>query len=276
MRLGFGLGLQYSKLSGGGSGFEGILNQFPGASLGLSLELLDKDYSGFCIKVRRSSNNDELDIGFKDGVLDTATLLTFVGSGNAFVTIIYDQVGSNNMTQTTANLQGQIVSNGEVILIGGKPCIIRSAHNNGGYISTFAPNDGVAVKSMFYVGRNINVGRRTGMLGSNTGGQDYVLLVEGGSTATIFDSNVVITENKLNGVSTTFTNRDDAATKLEEQFLLYREIEFSFDDNVLGLGFRKINPSTFGMFTFQELVIFENTDDAVAKENNINERYNIY
>ena len=276
-----GWGSIYDKSNAGqtllsGSGFEGILNQFPGASLGLSLELLDKDYSGFCIKVRRSSDNNELDIGFSNDVLDTASLLDFVGSGNGFVTIIYDQVGSNNMTQTTSSLQGQIVSNGSVILKGGKPCIIRSTDLNGGYLSTYAPNNGANVKGVFYVGAKFGVGGRTTMFGSNTGDSDYSLSAEGGSTSTNLDSNVIITENKLNGVSTTFTNRDDAATKLSEQFLLYREIDFNFDNNVLGLGYRKTRPSNFGMFTFQELVIFENTDDAVAKENNINARYNIY
>ena len=180
------------------------------------------------------------------------------------------------MTQTTANRQGQIVSSGSVILKGGKPCIIRSSEKTGGYISSYAPNNGANVKGVFYVGDNRNFPTRSGMFGSNTSGFDHVLLAEGGSTSTSFDSNVEISVNQLNGVSTTFTNRGDAATKLSEQFLLYREIDFNFDDNVLGLGYRKIKPSNFGMFTFQELVIFENTDDAVAKENNINSKYNLY
>jgi len=256
----------------GGGGFEGILNQFPGASLGLSLELLDKDYSGFCIKVRRSSNNDELDIGFVNNELDTASLLDFVGSGDGFVTIIYDQVGSNNMVQNTANLQGQIVSNGSVILKGGKPCILRSANDNGGYLSTYAPNDGVAVKGMFYVGDN--EGKTSCIFGSNSGGSDYGLFADKGSTSNNVDRSPTITLTKLNGLTTTIANRDEAFTATNNQFLLYREIEFNFENNVLGLGYRKTDPSGFGMVTFQELVIFENTDDAVAKENNINTRYN--
>ena len=124
MRLGFGLGLQYSKLSGGGSGFEGILNQFPGASLGLSLELLDKDYSGFCIKVRRSSDNAELDIGFSNDVLNVADLTTFAGSDSVFVTIWYDQSGSgNNATQTQGSRQPMIVDAGTLVTIAGQPAI---------------------------------------------------------------------------------------------------------------------------------------------------------
>jgi hypothetical protein len=201
-----------------------------------------------------------------------------VGSGNGFVSIIYDQVGSNNMTQTTANLQGQIVSNGEVILKGGKPCIIRSANDNGGYLSTYSPNDGATVKGMFYVGDNR--GKTSIIFGSNVGtgedSRDYGFFAYPFSISTFVDNIPTITLTKLNGSTTTISNRDQAFTATNNQFLLYREIEFNFDDNLLGLGFNQSIPSNFGMMTFQELVIFENTDDAVAKENNINSRYNIY
>jgi len=254
--------------------FTPFLNQFSGASLGLSLDLLDTNYTGFCIRVRRSSDNTELDIGFVNGVLDTVSLLDFVGSGNGFASIIYDQVGSNNMVQNTASLQGQIVSNGSVILKGGKPCILRSANDNGGYLSTYAPNDGVTVKGMFYVGDN--EGKTSLILGSNTSGSDFNFVAIIGSASDIVDRNTTITLTKLNGTTTIIATRGEAFTSTNNQFLLYREIEFNFDNNVLGLGYRKFNPVSLGMFTFQELVIFENTDDAVAKENNINSRYNIY
>ena len=124
-----GWGSIYDKSNAGetllsGSGFEGILNQFPGASLGLSLELLDKDYSGFCIKVRRSSDNAELDIGFVNNVLDASSLTTFAGSDSVFVTIWYDQTGSgNNATQTQGSRQPMIVDAGTLIRIEGQAAI---------------------------------------------------------------------------------------------------------------------------------------------------------
>ena len=270
MSLGFGLGLEYSKLSSGG--FEGLLNKFPGASLGLSLRLLDKNYTGSAIKVRRSSDNNELDIGFVDGVLDTASLLTFAGSGNGFVTIIYDQVGSNNMTQDRAVTQGQIVSNGVVNLKGGKPCILRSANDNGGYLSTYSPNDGATVKGFLYVGDN--EGKQSAMYGSNNSEADQGLMCSESSSSA--DKNQTISLTKINGLITSLDTRQEVFDQTNLHFLLYREIDFNFQNNVLGLGFRASLPSDFGMFTFQELVIFENTDNAVAKENNINERYNIY
>ena len=252
-----------------------FLDTFTGASLGLSLVKLRKEYSGFCIKVRRSSDNAELDIGFVNNELDTASLLTFVGSGNGFVTIIYDQVGSNNMTQDRAVTQGQIVSNGVVNLKGGKPCIIRSANNNGGYTSTYAPNDGATVKGMFYVGDN--EGKQSAIFGNNDGNGDYGFIVTSGSGSSPDGTDVTVTNTKINGSNTTISIRAQAFTATNNQFLLYREIEFNFNSNLLGLGYRTDDIFIeFGMFTFQELVIFENTDNAVAKENNINERYNIY
>jgi hypothetical protein len=111
-------------LLGGGSGFEGILNQFPGASLGLSLDKLDKNYTGSAIKVRRSSDNNELDIGFVNNELDTASLLNFVGSGNGFVSIWYDQSGEgNNLLQTSASRQPMIVKAGVLVTENGKPAL---------------------------------------------------------------------------------------------------------------------------------------------------------
>ena len=252
-----------------------FLDTFTGASLGLSLVKLRKEYTGFCIKVRRSSDNTELDIGFVNNELDTASLLDFVGSVNGFVSIIYDQVGSNNMVQNNASLQGQIVSNGSVILKGGKPCIIRSADDDGGYLSTYSPNDGVTVKGMFYVGDN--EGKTATIFGSKSQSiaSDFGFIVGDSSPNTYIDGDrVIISATKLNGLTTTIANRGQAFTATNNQFLLYREIEFNFDDNVLGLGFRQDRPSNLGMFTFQELVIFENIDDAVSKENNINARYN--
>lgn len=72
-------------------------------------------YSGACIRVRRSSDNAEQDINFVDDLLDTSSLLSFVGAGNGFVTTFYTQVGTANVTNVTATQQPQIVSSGALI-----------------------------------------------------------------------------------------------------------------------------------------------------------------
>ncbi len=89
-----------------------ILNQVLGAAAAYSLRQLSTTYTGPLIRVRRT-DNQELDIYGTPAGLDTASLLTFVGSGNGFVTVWYDQSGNNrHATQTTAANQPLIVLNG--------------------------------------------------------------------------------------------------------------------------------------------------------------------
>jgi hypothetical protein len=102
--------------------FVGLLDLYPSAAAAYSVRKLRAAYTGSAIRVRRSSDNTETDIGFSGANLDTAALTSFCGSGNGFVTTWYDQSGnSRNATQTTAANQPQIVSSGAVILEGGKP-----------------------------------------------------------------------------------------------------------------------------------------------------------
>lgn len=101
-----------------------LLDTYANAAAAYSLRLLRTLYTGSAIRVRRSSDNAEQDIGFVNNVLDTSSLTSFCGSGSGFVTTWYDQSGNaRNATQTTAANQPQIVSSGSVILDSAKPCI---------------------------------------------------------------------------------------------------------------------------------------------------------
>lgn len=79
-------------------------------------------YGGNCIKVRRSSDDTEQDIGFITNgagnvVLDTPALATFCASTDGFVHILYDQT-ANSLNLTNVNSgQPKIVSSG-IILTG--------------------------------------------------------------------------------------------------------------------------------------------------------------
>jgi len=121
----YGYGYQYSSIlkSGGGGAapFVGLLDTYSGAAAAYSLRKLRNAYSGDAIRVRRLSDNAELNIGFVANELDTSALTTFASGTDAFVTTWYDQSGNAyNATQTTAANQPQIVSSGSVILENGK------------------------------------------------------------------------------------------------------------------------------------------------------------
>ena len=101
-----------------------LLDTYSGAAACYSLRLMRTAYTGSAIRVRRSSDNTEQDIGFNVfGELDTVSLLDFAGTGDAFVKVWYDQASTNDATQTTTASQPQIVSSGAVIVENGKPSI---------------------------------------------------------------------------------------------------------------------------------------------------------
>lgn len=100
-----------------------LLDTYTGATAAYSLRKLRSDYTGNCIRVRRSSDSAEQDIGFASGAVDTTSLLTFCGAGDGFVVTRYDQAGSNDQTQAVAASQPKIVSSGAVIQTNGKPAI---------------------------------------------------------------------------------------------------------------------------------------------------------
>ena len=108
-----------------------LLDTYTGASAAYSLRLLRTAYTGNCIRVRRSSDNAEQNIGFVSNDLDTASLLTFCGVGNGFVTTWYDQSGNAyNTIQTTAANQPQIVLSGAMLTTNGKNSIKFDGSND--------------------------------------------------------------------------------------------------------------------------------------------------
>ena len=101
-----------------------LLDSYGGASAAYSLRKLRSAYSGNAIRVRRSNDNAEQNIGFVNNILDTTSLLSFVGSNNGFVTTWYDQSGNtNNAVQSSASSQPKIVDVGSVILLNSKPAL---------------------------------------------------------------------------------------------------------------------------------------------------------
>ena len=102
----------------------GLLDTYSGAAAAYSLRRLSLNYSGDAVRVRRSSDNAEQNIGFLNNELDTASLETFCSGTDGFVAIWYDQSGDDyNVTQATASKQPKIVSSGSTITTNSKPTI---------------------------------------------------------------------------------------------------------------------------------------------------------
>ena len=116
--MGLGTSLGITALSGaGGAGGTLLLDLFGTDILvAYSFRKLSSTYSGNAVRVRRTSDNAEQDIGFDgNGDLDTSALTTFLGSDDGFITKWYDQAGNNrDGAQTNANRQIKIATGGTI------------------------------------------------------------------------------------------------------------------------------------------------------------------
>ena len=167
-----------------------LLDTYTGAAAAFSVRKLRTAYTGSAIRVRRSSDNTEQDIGFSGNDLDTSSLTTFVGANNGFVTTFYDQSGNaRNATQTTAANQPQIVVSGSVLTQGGKPIMKFTSSSqvlnttsfslsaNRTYVVTLWNETNVAssYKSyLAYVGTDNNTNGITGLFGASNNAQSFV------------------------------------------------------------------------------------------------------
>lgn len=103
------------RFAAGGGGGSLLLDVVTGATAAYSLRLLRTGYTGSAIRVRRSSDNAEQDIGFSSGDLDTSALSTFVGANSGFVVTWYDQSGNGyDAAQSTTGRQPRIVNAGTI------------------------------------------------------------------------------------------------------------------------------------------------------------------
>ena len=86
-----------------------LLDTYTGAAAAYSLRQLRTAYTGDAVRVRRSNDNAEADIGFSNGELDTAALAAHCGSNDGFVKTLYDQSGNtDDATQTSTSNQPKI------------------------------------------------------------------------------------------------------------------------------------------------------------------------
>ena len=102
------------------------LDAVTGAAAAYGLRRLRTAYAGSAIRVRRSSDSVQLDIGFTaSGGLDIAALLAHIGANAGSIVTWYDQSGNaRNMGQGTGANQPRIVIGGTLQTSGGLPAIV--------------------------------------------------------------------------------------------------------------------------------------------------------
>ena len=248
-----------------------LLDTYSGAAAAYSLRLLDSTYTGSAIRVRRSSDNTEQDIGFNVfGELDTVSLLAFAGTGDAFVKTWYDQSGSSNdATQAATTRQPQIVSSGAVILDNGKPAMELAVSDDG-----FSMSGVGGTGSKFgFITHSVDSSDTKWSLFAEVSGANVIPLGQSGSNAAgsfgytmnnIYKDGLSINPNTRGDIYNAYTSAGQSLTALD------------FSGNAVGILFNRTSFAMQGKA--QEVIIYDSDETAnrTGIETNINTFYNIF
>ena len=179
--------------------FTYILDENPNNSIaGFAFCKLRSAYAGNCIRIRRSSDNTEQDIGFSGNWLAESAISSFCGASNGFIVTWYDQVGTKNMTNATTSTQPQIYNGSAVLKENGTPAATFLTSNRLQNGTKWGAN---AAGQYYIVIADVN--DALGVFGSNTGGGNQY-------TGAYDDGGSITTLNSSTGLPTTYFRNNDA------------------------------------------------------------------
>ena len=251
-----------------------------------SIRQLDTAYHGYCMKVRRSSDSTEQDIGFVSGNLDTASLKAFVGSGSGYVSIWYDQSSfGNNAAQTTLSRQPEIVNTGVVDRENTKPALVFNGTST--YL-TVANNPLNGSGSVSFLG----------VANFSTATSTEVLFAQSNSLSNtgVFEIRRSGTGNILACISNNMPATGNKAINAQKLITVYgsnNSTLYSYVNGATNFGIKTTGSSTIGNYpcligyrnstlyfggTIQEIVVYKenNLMGRSSLESAINSYYSIY
>ncbi len=259
-----------------------LLDLYPSALVAFSLRKLRTAYAGKCIRVRRSSDSEESDFGFVNNVLDTSSLLAFVGAGNGLVTTWYDQTtNARNAVQATAGLQAAIVISGTLQTLNTLPAIkfdgtddrfaTSSVSMSGALLCTLVGQSAGATDKYYFDGLGAN--NRFAMYSATSNSIYQVFSSSNAGASTTFNSstkatagNHVILSVLKNGASSALYENGSA-----------KGTGALTTDGFTGLTIgSRFNGANANADRFQEFVIFPSSVDRAAVESNINDFYGVF
>lgn len=122
-----------------------------------SFRRLRAAYTGPCLRARRTSDNTLQDIGFSLGVMDAASLSSFLAGADGRLHTLYDQAGAINLAQTALLQQPRIATAGVPVTgLNGRHGFTQVAANTEHILS--ASDTSLASFTVFAVGCDMSGG----------------------------------------------------------------------------------------------------------------------
>jgi hypothetical protein len=279
--IGIGVGIGRQRFAGGGvAPYVGLLDDYPDAAAAYSLRLLKSDYTGDAIRVRRSSDNAEQNIGFDgSGNLDTSALTAFCSGTDGFVTTWYDQSGNNrNQVQSSATKQPQIFSVATGIILNpdnSKPSILLDGSNDG-FSTTFS----IPISTSLNLFSVLKTSDTAGIQYSDNSDNDrWVFILQSGSTDVSISDRFGITSIYKNNTLQSLLNRNSWYLAFGNNVTHLSLLQGS----IVVEGWAKLSLFDYPTFNLggysQEIIIYSGALSLEYRNgvsNNINTTYGIY
>jgi hypothetical protein len=255
----------------------GILDEYPGAAAAYSLRLLNTDYTGDAVVVRRASDNTTQNIGFIDGELDTDTLNTFCSGTNGFVATWYDQSGDGyDSTNATASEQPKIYdSSTGVILENGKPSLSFDGIDDRLNVD-IVPDENQPFTA-FFVRRYLDIaGTFIGLSVDSAANSGYVEIANALQFRSFYGSNLgAFTSNTNQGLWYSLGNSTSSQIGLDNQTAITGNAGTS---GLEAINIGSAQTAFFANINVQEVIIYNSNQSSnrTGIETNINDFYSIY
>ena len=187
----------YQPRAAAGGSFSGVLDGISNVAAAYSLRKLRSAYSGYAVRVRRSSDSTEQDIGFDgSGNFDNSSFSSFVGAGTGYVRTWYDQSGNSaDVTQTNTIYQPQIA----LSAINGKPTILSQSSNSGGFQTAFVQPIGLWL-SVANNNGSPNFADFNGLASLEIGGGTQIIHAGQSGTTTLYSAQSAVDTHYSNGI----------------------------------------------------------------------------
>lgn len=167
-------GSQAYRYTAAPASYSYLLDSYTSAAEAWSLMKVKSDYSGYCIKIRRSSDNTTQDIGFVNNEVDTASIIAFVGANSAYVHTWYGQSGNgHNAVQTTNGNQPRIVNAGVISRVNGKVSINFINSSSTFFLCSSLAASSVTNAYSYVIFKDVSVGANHAVIGMGSNAITY-------------------------------------------------------------------------------------------------------
>ena len=264
------------------------------AAAAYSLRKVRADYAEDAVRIRRSSDDAEVNVAFdSDGKVSTSssisvvsgtvsgtTLADFISGTDAFVHTWYDQVGSNDITQTTAANQPKIAESGALLADG------VDFDGSASYLDATSALGATATVGAFIVHKPDDTDENQYLIDNRDGTGDGMRIMQrsdadgnyrfsmdstdvNSASGSVTTNETLLTAIQSSTAATLFKNAVQQATAADDAISVTAAFR---------IGANRVSTGTYFDGTIKEIILFtsDQSDNRFKIESNINNYYGLY